>query len=168
MKSTKIKNIELFRARIIKTKTCWFWSGLTRNRGYGATPYNGWTQAAHRVSWQIHRGPIPKGICVLHKCDNPPCVRPSHLWLGSVKDNNVDAKLKGRTARGDKNGTHLHPERLQYGESHHGSVLTEQKVKEIRQKAKLGVIYDKLSEEYNIARSTISQVVRRQTWKNVT
>jgi len=75
---------------------CWVWTGARSQFGYGNLTTNGKQENAHRVSWEIHFGPIPDGIRVLHACDNPPCVRPFHLFLGTQKDNNRDREAKGR------------------------------------------------------------------------
>lgn len=80
---------------------CWEWQGGKRGRGYGSFKFNGKDMIASRVAWLIFRGEIPPGnghhgTCVLHKCDNPPCVNPDHLFLGSNRDNAIDAAKKGR------------------------------------------------------------------------
>jgi hypothetical protein len=74
---------------------CWLWVGTT-TRGYGRIRAFGSTQRAHRVSWLIHRGPIPSGIGVCHRCDTPSCVNPDHLFLGDQRDNLRDMVRKGR------------------------------------------------------------------------
>lgn len=100
-----------FWARVKKapkgSKGCWVWMGST-NKGYGQIGCNGFSKrplATHRVSWELHYGPIPKGKHVLHSCDNRPCVRPDHLFLGNQVINNADRKAKGRTAVGDRHGS---------------------------------------------------------------
>jgi hypothetical protein len=81
---------------IDKDDKCWEWKRGRRKSGYGKLWYNGKTTLAHRVAWLKTYGPIPEGLCVLHKCDNPPCVNPSHLFLGTNKDNSRDKENKGR------------------------------------------------------------------------
>lgn len=81
---------------------CWNWTGAIGAGGYGSfgSGYRiGLPQRAHRASWTIHFGDIPDGIFVCHHCDNPPCVRPSHLFLGTVQDNHADMDAKGRRRR---------------------------------------------------------------------
>ena len=88
-----------FWAQVRKGRGCWTWVGNLAAKGYGKIRTAGRGSAwlyAHRASWQLHNGPIPNGLCVLHRCDNPPCVNPEHLWLGTWADNNRDMALKGR------------------------------------------------------------------------
>lgn len=81
---------------------CWVWMGGTDIGGYGAIKGTKRT-STHRVSWELHYGLIPDGLCVLHHCDNPPCVRPEHLFLGTRKDNAHDMIAKGRNYHGRAN-----------------------------------------------------------------
>lgn len=85
-----------FETRVERTAECWLWRGIINPQtGYGQT-HRLLGGSAHRASWRIHRGEIPKGLCVLHRCDNPPCVNPDHLFLGTMRDNTQDAIAKGR------------------------------------------------------------------------
>lgn len=77
---------------------CWPWIGHRRPRGYGILSVNGRARVASRYSYEINVGPIPDGLWVLHKCDNPPCVNPEHLFLGTIRDNTADMDAKGRRA----------------------------------------------------------------------
>ena len=78
------------------TSGCWLWTGAVDGDGYGVLYNSGDDRKTHRISWMIRFGPIPKGMSVLHKCDNPPCVNPDHLFLGTALDNMHDAMKKGR------------------------------------------------------------------------
>lgn len=85
--------------RVLKTETCWLWQGATSRSGHGTIGEGmqfGHVLTTHRVSWELHNGPIPEGMQVLHKCDVPNCVNPAHLWLGTAADNQRDKIAKGR------------------------------------------------------------------------
>lgn len=107
---------------------CWLWDGAATYTGHGKILHqSGRLILAHRLSWTMHRGEIPSGLLVRHKCDNPRCVNPDHLCLGTHKDNSRDAVERGRISRGtkhglktrgDNNGSRLHPERRPRGENH--------------------------------------------------
>lgn len=98
------KPAEFFWARVRKESECWIWTGRRDPFGYGVVQLgkNLPRTGAHRLSWEIHVGPLPKdadnkrGTCVLHKCDNPQCVNPGHLFLGDRRLNSHDAQKKGR------------------------------------------------------------------------
>lgn len=90
---------ERFKAKIIfpiNPDDCWEWFGGRGESGHGRVYYQGKIIQAHHLSWILYKGPIPIGLWVLHKCDNPPCVNPDHLWLGTHRDNMDDAKAKKR------------------------------------------------------------------------
>lgn len=80
---------------------CWPWRAAIHPGGYGMLGVKHRPFLTHRVSWAIANGPIPDGMCVLHRCDNPPCVNPAHLFLGTQGDNMADKVLKGRQQRGE-------------------------------------------------------------------
>lgn len=90
-----------FWSRVAKSvEACWLWTGSKDDDGYGLAFF--WHRRrikAHRLSWELNRGPIPAGLDVLHSCDNPPCVRPDHLFLGTQVENMEDARRKGRLAQ---------------------------------------------------------------------
>lgn len=146
---------ERFWRFVNKTETCWLWTGAHSN--YGLLNERGRTKTliASRVSWEIHNGPIPDGLYVLHDCpggDNPLCVNPAHLWLGTAADNSHDMMAKGRNA--DRSG------------EHNGQAkLTWEKVNLIRAKFDNdGVSVKELASEFQVHQQTISDVVRRRNW----
>jgi len=96
---------ERFWGHVQKTETCWLWVAALNNKGYGKflSLAHGPGTYAHRFSWMLHYGPIPQGLCVLHKCDVPRCIRPDHLFLGTHKDNMRDMVAKGRVVQAPAN-----------------------------------------------------------------
>ena len=82
--------------KVRKTRGCWHWIGAKDNNGYGRIGINGHNRKAHRVLFEMLNGPISTDLCVCHTCDNPSCVNPSHLFIGTRKDNAQDSKRKGR------------------------------------------------------------------------
>lgn len=85
-----------FWAKVNKSDDCWEWTACKNSAGYGQIRINGKAELAHRVSWELANGPIPDAMYVLHRCDNPSCVRPDHLFLGTSSDNTQDMISKGR------------------------------------------------------------------------
>lgn len=114
---TWLKSPERFWDNVGKTDGCWLWKGVRFPTGYGLSSCHTY---AHRMAWELTYGRIPAKLFVCHHCDNPPCVRPDHLFLGTAKDNTQDAVRKGRW---DKH--------IRRGESHPGHLLTEKMVRQI-------------------------------------
>ena len=149
---------------------CWFWTAFRNKLGYGM--FNAWgrTHGAHRVAWRLTFGPIPDGMLVCHSCDNPSCVNPSHLWLGTNADNVRDAARKGRMASGDDQYFRKHPELGPHckGERNGRSKLTDLEVLEIRRiHAETGATCVSLAHTYSVSAVAISQIVRRVHWKHL-
>lgn len=175
-----------FWAKVTLGVECWIWAGAkSQPGGYGVFQVGGRTVAAHRVMWELMNGPIPDGLFVCHRCDVPACCRIGHLFLGTPEDNNRDREQKGRTARGDRSGRRLHPERfknISRGNDHWTKKLpgqladgllvrklSEDCVREIRRRYTDGsVTFVSLAREYRVNTGTIQAVVRRKTWKHVT
>ena len=86
----------LFDRVIFGATDCWHWCGNRNAFGYGRMTFKGRAQVAHRLSWLAFNGAVPEGMSVLHRCDNPSCINPEHLWLGTYSDNLRDAWAKGR------------------------------------------------------------------------
>ena len=90
--------LERFWSKVNKTDGCWEWTGARTAPGWhGVVRTAGRKVVAHRFAWELENGPVPDGLRVLHHCDNPACVRADHLWLGTQRENMIDASAKGRT-----------------------------------------------------------------------
>lgn len=92
------ERIKKFWAKAKKTASCWLWRRANNGIGYGVVRWGHPMRLAHRIAWEIKNGPIPKGMCVLHRCDNPSCVNPKHLYLGTHADNMRDIALRERNS----------------------------------------------------------------------
>lgn len=153
-----------FWSKVHKSDGCWLWIGSTGAKGHGQISLGGRRgrrEAAHRVSWRLHFGDIPEGLLVCHRCDNPPCVRPDHLFLGTQGDNMRDCAQKGRDA------ATVHPERRPRGDAHGKARLTAEAVLAIRTAHAAGVSHYALAREHGVERTTIGAVVRRLTWTHI-
>lgn len=140
-----------FWARVEKTDSCWLWRG-SRRRAYGRMEYQGGTYSAHRLAYLLAYGSIPFPLFVLHRCDNPLCVRPDHLFVGTPSDNMCDKVSKGRQfrPRGEKNGK--------------SAKLTWKEVAEIRRKRASNTL-QQLADEYGVTISNISAIALNKSWK---
>lgn len=146
---------------------CWSWNAATSG-GYGAFHDGKKMTGAHRYSWVLHNGPIPAGLFVCHRCDNPPCSNPAHLFLGTPEDNGGDAKRKGRTASGDRHPLVLHPDRRTRGERDGMAKLTDQKVAEMRAvRASDGLTYVELGRRFGVHAATAHAAVSGKSWAHL-
>jgi hypothetical protein len=134
---------------------CWEWQGALDGHGYGVIlkegggpPYK--RVLAHRVSWLMQKG-NPGDLDVLHRCDNPPCVNPDHLFLGTQSDNARDMVSKGRMFHGS-------------GERNGRAKITQRQAKEIRERHKAGESYSALARAYDIGESSVGRIIRKEIW----
>ena len=136
-------------------KECWIWNKKLDKQGYGVF-FSGKDKScrAHRFSYTFYIGEIPSGLLVCHKCDNRSCVNPSHLWIGTNKDNMADMKKKGRSQRA-------------IGESHSRSIMTSEMVKLIKIRIKNGEAMAKIARDFNIAYSTIANLKYGLCWNHI-
>lgn len=130
---------------------CWIWLASISNYGYGVLTINGKNKNTHRLSYEIYKGEIPKGMHVCHTCDVPACVNPNHLFLGTAMDNMRDMIKKNRKA---------------IGVNHGYSKLTEEDVKRIRLIGKTKT-QSEIAKMFNVTRSLISFVQLNKGWKHI-
>lgn len=131
---------------------CWLWTAFRDGDGYGKIQINRRAHGAHRIAWMFTHGLIPPGRIVCHRCDNPPCVNPAHLFITTVAGNNRDAARKGRK-----------PGRR--GEQHPMVKLTATDVREIRRRYVRGVVgYKRLAPDYGITPGAVEKIVKGLTW----
>lgn len=138
---------------------CWVWTaGRSSGGRYGSFYLNGKMEQAHRAAWIIFRGPIPKGKCVCHTCDNTICIRPSHLFLGTQAQNVADMMRKGRR------GNPISPA----GSKHPESKLNERQVAAIRRLYATGRYSQRaLADRFWVTVMVVNKIVRRKSWKHV-
>jgi len=135
---------------------CWIWEGRRNIGGYGIVYFKYKHFLAHRVSWEVYNGSIPEGLCVCHNCDNPSCVNPYHLFIGTRADNNKDKTIKGRC---------YHPIN-QSGENSSTAKLNNDTVRKIRAEhcGRNGKI---LANKYGVCQATISEIINNKKWIGV-
>ena len=143
---------ERFFKYVQKTPTCWLWTGSKDRKGYGRLTINDKPHLASRISWTLHYGDIPIGKHILHHCDNPQCVNPEHLFMGTPKDNVADMWAKGRGNPG-----HV------YGEKHWASKITMKIADEIRNSE---LSQNKLAKIYGISSSSVWAIKSGKTWRH--
>lgn len=143
--------LESFWSQVDRSGDCWIWQGAIHSRDwqYGSLSVLGRGKRflAHRFIWMVLHGPIPEGLYVCHACDNPKCVNPEHLWLGSPRENTRDMVRKGRDGWERK--------------------LTAEKVREIRLRHSEGETGASLARRFGIAECTVGRVIRRKAWAHV-
>lgn len=134
---------------------CWIWTAGKFAQGYGLIKVNNKLCKAHRVSYELYKGPIPKGLCVMHQCDMPNCVNPNHLIVGTLKDNTQDMLSKGRGAKVS-------------GERHWNAKLSREWVRQIQLLYNSGKFSQTLlAMFYGISQAQVSNVVTNKTWNKL-
>lgn len=152
-----------FWAKVDKSGSCWLWLAGKDQLGYGMFWIDGHTVHAHRVAWMLRHGLVPNGVLVCHECDEPGCVNPSHLFLGTQADNMADREAKGR-------GRYPDPP-VNRGESHGNAKLTVAKVRRAKrlyqsEERRYGDMA-RLAKEYGVSLSTVYNAVKGRTWSHV-
>ena len=144
---------ERFWRYVKKEEGCWQWLSYIDPVGYGRLNYKGRPMLASRISYLLHFGEIPDGMAVCHKCDNPSCTNPDHLFLGTQADNIADMEKKGRARKRGKPGI-----------DHHNSKMNDEAVKDIRSN---GASDADNAKKYSVSRATIHSIRVGKTWVHV-
>lgn len=141
---------EKFEANFDRTDGCWEWKGTIDGYGYGVLDHNYKRYRGHVLALEFDGRPVPAGMMGCHHCDNPKCVRPSHLYPGTEQDNANDASSRNRLSKGS---------------AHHMSKLSEDDVRKMRA---LDLPYAEIARRFGVSRITASRAVRGETWRHVT
>ncbi len=143
--------IERFWNKVKKTETCWLWQGAKSGNGYGSIKHNGKMISTHRFAYEMANGPIPDGLCVLHRCDVRACIRPDHLFLGTNLDNSRDMFAKGR-AKPPK------------GDAHPTAKLTEAQVRSIIADDRM---QRQIADDLGVSKATVCLIKQGKTWRHI-
>jgi len=146
---SRIVSLDSFWNIIDRGPSCWEWPFGKDRDGYGKMRVNGENKRVHRIAYELAIGPIPKNMMVCHHCDNPSCVRPDHLFLGTPKDNAHDMALKGRAIQ---------------GEQHHSARISREDVIKIRLDTRPART---IGSDYGISKTAVERIRKRVTWKHV-
>lgn len=181
MDDKEFEKLKLMR-KVKKNGECWIFTGCLNGKngkGYGLTSYQKKRIVAHRLSYILHKGDIPPGMSVLHNCpggDNRACINPDHLWIGTYKDNAIDACKKGRMIPiWGRKKTQEEKDKIQRnrkipdqkGVKQHRAILDDHKVLEIRRLLMEKTKYREISEKFGIAIRSVADIKFRRTWKHI-
>lgn len=147
---------ERFWSKVKKTPYCWEWCGSTTHNGYGEFHWNKKTVRVHRLVYEAENGPIPKGMIIMHTCDNRRCVNPCHLVQWTPLENTVDMVEKGRCLLGSDNPSSKLNE----------AVVSEMLIRFALARGKRGT-QRKLCNDYGVEQATVNAIVKRKSWKHV-
>lgn len=140
-----------FWEKVQKSDGCWEWTAHRGYFGYGRIMVAKKAQPAHRISWELANGPIPKGLFVCHSCDNPPCVRPDHLFLGTQADNMRDMGNKGRQP---------------HGENHRNAKFSLENIREMKRLRIQGMAIRAIARQFNTNRIYVRDILSGKAWRH--
>ncbi len=180
----KMEDLKVKLLRYIKKQDsgCWEWTGCIHHTGYGVIQFKSIQHRVHRLMYQLFVGYIPEGFFVCHKCDNPKCCNPTHLFIGTPKENSEDMVKKGRALFGDRNPSRIYPERRPRGNNHWTKLkpayllvgcknpkakLSEEDVLEIRRLRNKGKKIKYLSIRFGVSETNIKDIIYRKTWIHI-
>lgn len=154
------KFIERFWSRVGvgSNEDCWEWQRGKTVDGYGVFHFGNSSIRAHRFSYQQHNGAIREQDCVCHSCDNPSCVNPAHLWIGTRAENNADKEAKGRAV-------HF---RQEFGENNTNAILTTAEVLAIKVMARKGMPQARIAKYFCVSNATVCMIVNEKRWSDLT
>lgn len=141
-------------SKIVFGDGCWGWKGYCTDKGYGQVSFDGRLTYIHIVVYEFLNGKLPPGLCVLHRCDNPPCPNPDHLWAGTKAENNADMNAKGRARGGSLPGA-----------AHPMVKLTLIEVEEIRSRASRGQSQRSIARDFSVSQRQIGRILHGESWK---
>lgn len=161
MTKVTARQVSCFDAKVFPEPNsgCWLWTGAgakSKNGIYGKARIAGKSISAHRISWMIYRGSIPDGINVCHRCDNPSCVNPDHLFLGTQSDNMSDMHAKGR-----------HKAVRPIGVRNKASKLTEEQVRSVKFGSLSALSASDVADRIGVSRGTIEFIRSGKTWGHI-
>lgn len=142
-----------FWEKVDRSGECWVWTGSRHPHGYGSCSRMEGETRAHRAAWVLSHGPIPNGLFVLHRCDNPPCVNPEHLFLGTQRDNNNDKVAKGRASGGSSPG-----------ERNPSARITATCAAVIRDAIARGIPHRTVAAVFGISKSQVTRIANAKSW----
>jgi hypothetical protein len=149
-----------FYSYTIENGACLDWRGGTDRKGYGCLRWKGKNKRAHRLSYELTFGEIPKGQLICHSCDNPLCINPKHLWAGTSKQNTLDMMAKGR-------GNLKKGVRFKDAPYRPNSKLTEEQVRDIKNRIKKGETMVSISKIYKVSDRTINDINKGKIWSAI-
>lgn len=149
-----------FLPKVERGSSCWEWQGKRDRNGYGRFKIEYKEHFAHRLAYEIEFGEIPEGLRVLHRCDNPPCCNPAHLFAGTQADNVADMISKQRDLEGREKAR-------RQGERHHKAQLSEDDVRAIRTQRGQGRICREIAEDFGVTREAVQSIVDRRKWRHI-